>query len=221
MRSTIAALVFAGGIAVGFALDGVRVASLPPAPATCPDQPASGGRAAEVARLFQARATDLPGEGGRADGAIDAGEGGPEAPVPVEEVGPDAPGAPSDGPSASELDDIRAGLATRARLARQALIDGADPDPEQLAELDASIAAMNADLQVIAEDFVRAHADVEPQRGDLMRFAADALDVLIVTEDTFTAALSPEQREALADEALDPLSYVDAGLVDVLAELDR
>jgi hypothetical protein len=216
VRSTIAALVFAAGIAVGFALDGARVGALPPAPSTCPDAPPATGRAAEVARLFQARAGDLPrASAPDGDGDDPAAAEGPEPDGAAEAV------AVPDAPVGSELDDIRAGLATRARMARQALIDGADPDAEQLAALDASIAAMNADLQDIAEDFVRLHADAEPRRGDLMRFAADALDVLIVTEDTFTDALTPEQRDALPEEALDPLSYVDAGLVDVLAGLDR
>ena len=220
MRSTIAGLVFAAGIAVGFALDGARVGALVQPPSTCPDLPPTGGRAAEVARLFQARAADLERQPSPSDAPNGEGAASLEVEAPAAGDALDE-GSAEGKQTGSDLAEIRIGLATRARLARQALIDRADPDPDQLAELDASISAMNADLQAIAEDFVRTHADAEPQRGDLMRFAADALDVLIVTEDTFVDALTPEQRDALPDEALDPLSYVDAGLVDVLAGLDR
>ena len=53
----------------------------------------------------------------------------------------------------------------------------------------------------------------------------DAVEDLVVDQDGaeegLLGALDPDQRDALADEALDPLSYVDPSIVDVLSELDR
>ncbi len=81
---------------------------------------------------------------------------------------------------------------------------------------------MNADLRVLATEFVAVYKESgeEPSRRDMMAFAADSLDVLITTEDALTGSLAPEQQDALSEESLDPLSYVDGSLVDVLAELD-
>jgi hypothetical protein len=52
-----------------------------------------------------------------------------------------------------------------------------------------------------------------------MEFGADALDVLLSAEDAMRNTLTPAQRAAMDEEALDPLSWIDPSLLDVLAGL--
>jgi hypothetical protein len=61
----------------------------------------------------------------------------------------------------------------------------------------------------------------QPSRRDSMAFAADALDILITAEDAIGGSLTDDQRAAMDDESLDPFSYVDPALLDLLAEIDR
>ena len=184
---------------------------------------------AEVARIFQ-------GRGPAAD--LDAPPSQVE-PEPVLNAPPDAlPGDPStapadpelvEGPPAMALPDtesieaMRDAMNLRANQAREALIQDADPDEDQLAEIDLAFADMNANLKELATGFVATYqaSGAEPSRRDMMAFAADSLDVLIDSEDAITATLTPDQIAALSEESLDPLSYVDGSLVDVLSELDE
>ncbi len=119
-----------------------------------------------------------------------------------------------------ELDAARAALALRKSQARAALIEDADPSDEQLADIDTAVDDMNASLEVLAEDLVAMFEEGgEPGRRDAMVFAAEALDTMIAAEDRIWDALDADQRDAVDDGAVDPFSYVDEGIVDVLAEL--
>ncbi len=63
--------------------------------------------------------------------------------------------------------------------------------------------------------------DREPDRYEMMVFAADTLDTMIVAEDVVYETLSDEQREHLDPEAIDPFAHLDPALLDVVADLNR
>ena len=95
-----------------------------------------------------------------------------------------------------------------------------DLSEAQLANIDAAVETMNASLSVLADELVATlESGEEPSRRDAMAFAADALDTLINAEDQIYDALTPEQREAVEEGAIDPFSYVDPALVDKLGAL--
>jgi hypothetical protein len=118
------------------------------------------------------------------------------------------------------VDRMKEAMEIRRTQAIAALREQADASDEQMDTVDAIVGDMNADLQALAEEFVATTREGEPSRRDLMVFASDTLEILIGTEDALYDALPEDQREGIAEEALDPLSYVDGGIVDVLAELD-
>lgn len=121
---------------------------------------------------------------------------------------------------AEGLQAARTALELRRAQARQALVEGADPSDAQLESIDAAVETMNASLSVLADELVATlESGEEPSRRDAMAFAADALDTLINAEDQIYDALSPEQREAVDEGAIDPFSYVDPALIDKLGAL--
>jgi hypothetical protein len=109
----------------------------------------------------------------------------------------------------------------RRTQAIAALREQAEASDEQMETVEQIVGDMNADLQALAEEFVATAREGEPSRREMMVFANDTLGILIDTEDALFQALPADQREDLSEEALDPMSYVDGGIVDVLAELDR
>lgn len=121
-----------------------------------------------------------------------------------------------------ELRAARTALELRRAQARAALLEDADPSPEQLDEIDSAVAEMNQGLNQLASELVNMMAKgEEPTRRDAMAFAADALDTMIIAEDRINAALDEDQLAGVDEQALDPFSYVDPALVDVLARLGR
>ena len=100
------------------------------------------------------------------------------------------------------------------------MIEDAGLDDAQITAFDEATAAMNAELIALTDDLV---ADVQqngpPSRRDSMQYAAEALDVMISTEDRMNAVLDDAQRTDAAAESLDPLSYVDPSIVDHLRDL--
>ncbi|MCK6516505.1 hypothetical protein L6R46_15805 [Myxococcota bacterium] len=121
---------------------------------------------------------------------------------------------------AEGLQAARTALELRRAQARQALVEGAEPSDAQLERIDAAVDTMNASLSVLADELVATlESGEEPSRRDAMAFAADALDTLINAEDQIYDSLSPEQREAVDEGAIDPFSYVDPALVDKLGAL--
>lgn len=120
------------------------------------------------------------------------------------------------------LDMAREAMELRYAQARAALVEDAKPSEQQMEDIDASMRRMNDALMGLATDLVdQMAADTEPSRRDTMLYAAETLDVVLSAEDELRSILSEDQVAALQDESLDPLSYVDPAIVDVLSQLDR
>jgi hypothetical protein len=188
------------------------------------ERPCARGTGSQIAQVFGGRPWQPPadpggpepaGEGRAPEG--EAPEGDEEAEVHLELGEEDAV---QDGPE--NLDMMKEALALRRSQALAALREQAGASDEQMERVDGIVDDMNASLRALAEEFVQTVQDgQEPSRRDLMLFASDTLGVLIDAEDALYGALPPEQREGLEDQVLDPTSYVDSSVVDVLAELDQ
>lgn len=149
--------------------------------------------------------------------------GDPQAP-PGPEPAPDAPTAPepapSDGPKLADvrgkdLEGARLALEARAAQARAALLEDANPTPEQLQQIDTTLRSMNDDLRRIADDVAaELAAGTEPDRRQLMMIAADTLDVMVEAETRLTESLRADQVDGLSDESLNPFSYVDPTVLE-------
>lgn len=154
----------------------------------------------------------------------------PEPAEPVEEakpegiqiqIGDDQPELDPEELSES-LEMAREALELRYTQARAALLQDADPTDEQLEVIDASVARMNDDLVTLARDLAeKVRSGEQPERRETMEFAAETLDVLLVAEDDLRNALTPEQIGRMQDASLDPMSYVDPSLIDILGDLNR
>jgi hypothetical protein len=143
----------------------------------------------------------------------------PLDPPPPEERAPDPLLSPDD---LDELDAARTALDMRRTQARAALREQADLGDDEMLTVDAAVGTMNAELQELATDMiylVKKHG--EPTRLDLMVFAADTLEVMIETERSILDLLSDEALRQIEDAAVDPFSYIDPELIDLLWELDR
>lgn len=164
--------------------------------------------------------------GGR-DGAVDAAAGRPEPAFrePTPDAPTDAPQpeeAPDREPQIPETTEAMAdALDARSAQAHAALIEQADPDDEQLAKIDAAIDKMNARLKSQVDAFaVSVDGGTEPDRRELMDFAAEALDAVIEADDSFREALPENIRDAIDDKAIDPFSYIDGSTLASLAQLE-
>lgn len=158
-------------------------------------------------------------DAGRRNEPVAPAPAGREPALPDE--APDAAAEPVPPPDVEqEVSAAKTALEARRTQARAALIEDAGLDDTQLAAFDEATAAMNAELIALTDDLV---ADVQengpPSRRDSMQYAAEALDVMISTEDRLNAVLDDDQRTDAAPESLDPLSYVDPSIVDHLREL--
>lgn len=128
----------------------------------------------------------------------------------------------SEGIDEEQLELARTALELRRAQARAALVEDADPDEVQLESIDNAVRDMNDSLNNLAEELTTMINEGEtPTRRDALEFAADALDTMIVAEDSMRDALDADQLEALEEGALDPFSYVDPGLIDVLESLGQ
>ncbi|GDX83048.1 hypothetical protein LBMAG42_48590 [Deltaproteobacteria bacterium] len=145
-------------------------------------------------------------EGNAKKDGVEAGEDG-------EQGGPD--GLPSDPAAMADA------LDARAAQARAAMIEQADPDDEALAEIDAAIEKMNARLKTQVDAFADSiEGGAEPDRREMMEFAAEALDAVIEADDVFRDALPDDVRAEIDDEAVDPFSYIDGSTLASLARLE-
>jgi hypothetical protein len=121
-----------------------------------------------------------------------------------------------------ELEALRTALELRRALARAALGEQVDPDDGQWEAIDGAVEQMNDTLIGLGEELTgMLAAGDEPTRRDALEFTADALDALLDAEDQMRGALNDEQLADLDDEALDPFSYIDPELIDVLMELSE
>lgn len=176
----------------------------------------------DIASIFRGR----PWEGAAADPAPSPGSDTEREPRADRQDPPDAtPGEAGaepvvDGSFDENADRMKEAMELRRTQAIAALREQAEASDAQMAAVDAIVSDMNADLHALAEDFVATASEGEPSRRDLMVFASDTLEVFIGTEDALYEALPEDQREQVSEEALDPMSYVDGGIVDVLSGLD-
>jgi len=116
---------------------------------------------------------------------------------------------------------VSSGLLYRAAtwLAAQAQ---ADPGDEELASFDEAMDEMNEDLLEISRDFVDSVEDIEDvSRRDMMVLAADVLDVMIEADEAAEKAMPGLELDEIDDEAVDPFSYIDPAILEVLVELDQ
>jgi hypothetical protein len=121
------------------------------------------------------------------------------------------------------IEGARTALAARRAQARAALIEDADPTADQLADVDSAVDDMNAQLDSLARDLVdRVQAGGgELSRREQMQFAADGLDVMLTAQTSIEDALDDDQRAAVDEEAIDPFSYIDPALMDLIEQLDQ
>ena len=186
------------------------------------DAPRGRGVGRDIASMFRGR----PWEGSVPEDPPLAEDGTerkprPKQADPADPEAEDAEGEPIvDGTFDENAARMKEAMEIRRAQAIAALREQADASDEQMAAVDAIVGDMNADLQALAEDFVATAREGEPSRRDLMVFASDTLEVFIGTEDALYEALPEDQRDEISQEALDPMSYVDGGIVDVLSELD-
>jgi hypothetical protein len=123
---------------------------------------------------------------------------------------------------ADKIAAARTALELRRTQARAALLEHTDADDEQLQTFDSAVESMNSVLLGMSDELSEMlEAGTEPGRRDAMEFAADALDTLLAAEDAMRASFDADQLEGLPDSAVDPFSYVDPDIVDVLAELEK
>ncbi len=119
------------------------------------------------------------------------------------------------------LDAARDAIEIRNRQAWRALDEQVDPSPEQRVVIEQAVDDMNAELVNVANALVQTVQDGQPpERRDMMVFAADALETMIATEDAIYDSLTPEQLADVDAEVLDPTSYVDASVIDVLRAIE-
>ncbi len=151
-------------------------------------------------------------------GERDPGDG------PVNDAVVDTPERADDEERMPGLEDpeaMRAALDARAAQARAALIEQADPSEEELAAIDAALEKMNTRLSAQVEAFVKTvEGGREPERRELMEFAAEALDAVIEADDVFAASIDDETRNGVDDETLDPFSYIDGSTLQALQRLE-
>jgi hypothetical protein len=197
---------------------------------------AGGAVGSEIANVFRGRPWE-EGEGTSGRRVIPANDGAhpPDAGPPLDSDTPkgepdpegfrvnwssgDGEDQPANPEEAMKL--AREAMELRYAQARAALLEDAKPSDDQLATIDGAMERMNDQLVGLARDLVDQVKDGgEPSRRDTMLFAAETLDVLLTAEGDLRGALTEEQLGAMQDESLDPLSYVDPAIVDLLAELN-
>ncbi len=187
-------------------------------PAACDDR-AEVSR--QIAGVFRGRPIEdrLPEAGARPDpeeGRRDRVVVQPSA----EEGGEGVEGAvvePQDPEEAVRL--AKQAMELRRAQARQALVE-AGATEEQLSTVDAAMAKMNDQLVELTNEFVASVEEgVEPERREMMLFAADTLDVLITAEESLYSTFDEGVRAELDETALDPFSYVDGRVVEQLVQL--
>ena len=130
-------------------------------------------------------------------------------------------GPPIDGEKAREegLEKARTALELRRTQARAALDERAKLEDWQEEAFDEAVNKMNDALEEMAEKVAPlVKREQPPSRREAMHLAAEALDVFIAADESFASILNAEQYQAAGEEAVDPLSYIDPALLDMLEE---
>jgi hypothetical protein len=171
----------------------------------------------------------------RAPPARDPSGGDPppagEAAAPKSTEAPVTPGADTGQPAASgtppapsgdgEIGALVDAMDARAAQARAALLEQGDLDDETIAAVDDAIDRMNARLKQQVDAFAASvEAGGEPDRREMMEFAAEALDAVIEADDVIVANIPADVREQMDDEALDPMSFISGDTLAAIARLE-
>jgi hypothetical protein len=172
-------------------------------------------------RVTRFRPTERPPDAGPAPEDVPDGEQDDGIRIQIGSDGSDVDGEMSPEDVQQNLELAREAMTLRYEQARAALIEDANPSDEQLAQIDDSMARMNDELIGLANDLVeQMNLNEEPSRRDTMLYAAETLDVVLSAEEDLRGILDAEQVANLQEESLDPLSYVDPAIIDVLQRLD-
>jgi len=180
-------------------------------------RPCRQGGAGSLSEIFR-----MPEEGSRSEAPSDP-EPAPDAPtgpVPGDDGAPAPDPAPAD-PATREdtVAALKAGLDARRAQALQSLVEQAELDDEQVAEVDAVMDRMNADLKQAVDEMVQeVLANGEVDRREMMEFGADALDIVLEADDRMREILPEDVYASVDDASVDPFSYVSG---DTLASAVR
>jgi len=118
-----------------------------------------------------------------------------------------------------ELDALVVAQDLRRTQARAALVEQADPSDEQLETFDQTMDAMNEDLLGLTQELVEQIDNGEElTRHDMMTYASDLLDVMIIADENVADVI--DEGVDIDDEAYDPFSYIDPAIITELGELD-
>lgn len=118
-----------------------------------------------------------------------------------------------------EIDALVTAQDLRRTQARAALIEQADPSDEQLETFDETIDAMNEELLGLTHELIeQIDSGEELTRHDMMTYAAELLDVVIVADETVAEVVGG--KADIDDEAYDPFSYIDPEIISALGEID-
>lgn len=185
-----------------------------------------GGRAIEGIRdILHARAPDSdvaePTDDGQKSGFhFQSGDKPPGDQPPVEANGgqPDLPATPEE--VQKQVAAMQAALDARRSQAMAALNEQADLSDEQSAAVDSAMAEMNTQLKAEVDALVATANDGDViERRDLMEFAANSLDTVIVADDKLRDIIPAEVYDTLDTEAVDPFSYLSGDAVQSLSKL--
>ena len=154
--------------------------------------------------------------GGDAPPAPDAPEGGVKVEVGGGEAGADGPRKLSE----DDLAKLKSGLDARRAHAMEALREQGELTTEDEAEVQGIFDDMNQKLKAEIDRFAAEAAEHgEVERRDFMELGANALDVVIATDDALRGALPEDVYSSLDQELQDPLSYVSGDTVASLTKL--
>jgi hypothetical protein len=123
-------------------------------------------------------------------------------------------------PEDAGTEAIREVMQLRRVQAREALAEQTEADGDQLAAVDDAMAAMNSDLESLAQRMVQDVIEYgEPDRRQMLEFADEGLDIILAADDAVRGTFAEDQLYAVDDAAIDPFSYVDPAILDVFENL--
>lgn len=187
-------------------------------------------RAQDLARFFQQGATIANGSGNEPAPEVE-GEEYPEEELTrrqkrrerwrerrEERWGGDDPW--DELPEDAGVEAIREVMELRRTQAREALSEQTGADEAQIEAVDGAMHQMNSELRGLAERMVDDVIEYgEPDRRQMLEFAAEGLDIVLAADDGIRAAFDEDQLYAVDDAAVDPFSYIDPEILSVFEDI--
>lgn len=111
----------------------------------------------------------------------------------------------------------------RRAQARASVVESLDPTPGQLEDLDQVTEDMNSELIIILETALDKYDEGggDLSRRDFMVTAVEAMDTILAAEDEMLGTMSGLPVGQLDEAALDPISYLDPMVTELLSEIGR